>query len=151
MWLVLAYGNPLRRDDGVGWKIAGALEGRGDVHVVCVQQLTPELAADVARADGVLFLDASAEDGAGLVRLREVTSGGGATTVVHALRPSNLLGIARRLFDAAPPALTLTVGGADFGYGDRLSPEVAAAIDEARALARTALDRLAEQRAPQAR
>jgi hydrogenase maturation protease len=151
MWLVLAYGNPLRRDDGVGWKIAGALQGRGDVHVVCVQQLTPELAADVARADGVLFLDAAAEDVAGHVRLREVTGGGGATTVVHALEPSDLLGIAHHLFGAAPPALVLTVGGADFGYGDRLSWQVTAALDEARALARTALDRLAELRAPQAR
>ena len=48
MDLVIGYGNTLRGDDGVGVLVADALEGWNQaVRTLSVQQLTPELAADI--------------------------------------------------------------------------------------------------------
>ena len=57
--LVLAYGNPLRRDDGVGWVIGERLaellpEEAVDVRVL--HQLTPELAEPISRASRAFWL-----------------------------------------------------------------------------------------------
>lgn len=57
--LVIGIGNPLRSDDGVGWWLARRAERWLPASQLrAVQQLTPELAADVAAAARVLFIDA---------------------------------------------------------------------------------------------
>ena len=60
--LVIGYGNPLRGDDGAGWKAAELLAEdprlAGAV-VLARHQLTPELADDVSRASLVVLVDAS--------------------------------------------------------------------------------------------
>jgi len=61
--LILACGNTLRSDDGVGPNLAAWAEERfrqdPDVRVISRQQWTPDLAEDIAPADSVLFIDAS--------------------------------------------------------------------------------------------
>ena len=52
--LVIGVGNPLREDDGVGWRLAEALAQAG-VEVHTCHQLLPELAAELGRVDLVLF------------------------------------------------------------------------------------------------
>ena len=57
--LVIGIGNTLRGDDGVGWWLAQRAERwRPAVQVRVVQQLTPELAAELAPVNRVLFIDA---------------------------------------------------------------------------------------------
>jgi Ni,Fe-hydrogenase maturation factor len=57
--LVIGIGNPLRGDDGVGWWLAERAETlKPTPRVLRVQQLTPELAAELAAARRVLFIDA---------------------------------------------------------------------------------------------
>jgi len=62
--LVIGIGNPLRGDDGVGALLAEqaalftAADPDGPVAVRSVQQLTPELAEELARLEAVLFIDA---------------------------------------------------------------------------------------------
>ena len=56
--LVIGIGNPLRGDDGIGWRLAARLPAQPGLAVRCRQQLTPELAADLAAVQRVLFLDA---------------------------------------------------------------------------------------------
>jgi len=57
--LVIGIGNPLRSDDGVGWWLARRAERwLPPSQLRAVQQLTPELSADVAAAARVLFIDA---------------------------------------------------------------------------------------------
>ncbi len=56
--LVIGLGNPLRSDDGIGWRLAAQLPARAGLVVRCRQQLTPELAEDLAAAERVLLLDA---------------------------------------------------------------------------------------------
>ena len=62
--LIVAYGNPLRSDDGVGWVVAEELRRRlasPEVEVLQLQQLLPEVAESLSRADTVIFVDASCD------------------------------------------------------------------------------------------
>lgn len=65
--LVLGYGNTLRSDDGVGYRVAAAVHRWHvpDVEGYTCHQLTPDLAAEIAPRQRVIFVDArvvSAED-----------------------------------------------------------------------------------------
>nr|MDQ2730551.1 hydrogenase maturation protease [Armatimonadota bacterium] len=62
--LVIGYGNPLRRDDGLGPMAAQRLAALADplrVQVLTPYQLSPELAEPISQARFVLFIDASEE------------------------------------------------------------------------------------------
>ena len=56
--LFIACGNPMRRDDGVASEALRRLAQTPDRESRSVHQLTPELAAEAARFDRVVFLDA---------------------------------------------------------------------------------------------
>lgn len=150
--LLLCYGNPLRRDDGVGWVIGERLaetlpEAVADVRVL--HQLTPELAEPISRAGAVIFIDAAESNvapvgfnplplsdagfnrRAGTIDWRTLEPGNfTAQPFTHQVEPASLLAAAKELFGHAPPAHLLTVTGGDFGYGEGLSPEVAHAVEE---------------------
>lgn len=125
--LVLACGNPLREDDGVGWRLAAKLRGPG-LDVRCVHQLGPELAEDVSRAEAVLFLDAREGGEPGAVEIEDLSPAAEGPGLSHALSPRALLLCAERLYGRAPSAALLTVAGERFGHGEGLSPRVAAAV-----------------------
>ena len=135
--LVVAVGNPLRGDDGVGAAVVERARADGllDGAVVrSVIQLTPELAADVADAAVVVIVDARVGGPAGRAEWAEVLAapGGGARPALsHHLSPAALLGLAAFAYGRVPPAFTLTVGGSCFEPGAGLSPGVAAAVDAA--------------------
>jgi hydrogenase maturation protease len=148
--LVLAYGNPLRRDDGVGWRIAAALGDVPGVEIECVHQLVPELASRLGRTEGVLFIDAAVGEPAGRVRVRDVVSEEGDSGFGHVLPPERLLDLADRLHGSAPPAILVTVTAGDVGFGIELSAPVQRALGPATEAARAALDALAA-RSPCAR
>ena len=55
--LIVAYGNPLRSDDGVGWVVAEELRrslALPEVEVLRLQQLLPEVAESLSRAETVI-------------------------------------------------------------------------------------------------
>jgi hypothetical protein len=58
--LVIGYGNTLRGDDGVGYQVAETVAEwqLPQVRSIAVHQLLPELAADIAEVDLVIFVDA---------------------------------------------------------------------------------------------
>jgi hydrogenase maturation protease len=61
--LLIGVGNRLRGDDGAGYRLAELLAAEphptaAPWQVLAVQQLTPELAAAIAIANAVLFVDA---------------------------------------------------------------------------------------------
>jgi hydrogenase maturation protease len=74
--LILACGNTLRSDDGLGpWLADWAREkfaGNPAVRVLSRQQWTPDLAEDIARAQSVLFIDCSVESSPGELKLTPV-------------------------------------------------------------------------------
>ena len=128
--LVIAIGNPLRGDDGVGPAV-GALLERDGLRVLTVQELGPELAEEIAAARAVVFVDARAGGTPGEVtveRLQPAASGGASS---HALTPEILLAVAERLHGAPPPSALVAVAGRDFELQERLSPDVALTLDRA--------------------
>lgn len=138
--LVIGYGNTLRRDDGVGPRIAEAV-GRmnlPNVHVLICQQLSPELADPVSRAEAVIFVDA-AVDAPRDVQLRRLEPNKSSQLMAHAADPRTMLALARDVFGHAPEAWWLTIPAADTGFGEDLSPQTEAgfhtALQRIRALA----------------
>lgn len=138
--LILGCGNTLRSDDAVGpvlcaWA-AERFAAEPAVRAIACQQWTPELAQDVAAADAVLFIDCSVTAGPGLVQLTEVQP---ASTKgdpgAHHLDAATLLAIAQEYYGKVPSkARQLTVGAACIELGEQFSPEVQAALPNARRL-----------------
>lgn len=131
---VIGYGNPLREDDGLGFEAAAALcaglSDREDVEVHACHQLTVDLAEVLSRAECAVFVDAANEgEEAGRVRLRRLTaSDPAAGSFTHHLTPGTLLGLCRALYGRAPEGVLVSVSGAEFGFGDGLSPRVGLAL-----------------------
>jgi hydrogenase maturation protease len=121
--LVIGYGNDLRNDDGVGQAIAKTIakQNRLDVRSLSLCQLTPELAADIAIAELVIFVDAypaSPTQGLQTHSLEPLSSG---TFRSHSSDPQGLLTLARTVFGRCPTAWLIAVPGVDFELGDKFS------------------------------
>ena len=130
--LVIAYGNPLRSDDGIAWQAAEAL--RRDlghkVRVICVHQLTPEITEDIALADMVIFLDALRKGGPGHVICSAIFAAPGELHFSHYFSPSQMLELCRQLYLVEPRAFLISINGTWFGHGRELSPAAVDAIPE---------------------
>jgi hydrogenase maturation protease len=128
--LVIGFGNTLFADDGAGPLAAELIASRGieGVHVRAVQELGPELAADIAATDEVYFIDAS-EHGESVSCLPLAREADG--LLDHALTPAALLALAAGAFGRCPPAWLLLVPGEDFTLGHDLSGRTRLRVDEA--------------------
>ena len=138
MILIIGYGNPLRGDDGVGWRVAEqAAVSLADapVAVLTVHQLTPELAEPISRAGRVVFVDAAAEGEPGTVNCFGLEDTGQRPVLQpigsHLTTPDALLAMAGELFGRRPPATMVTIVGESFEVSEALTPVVAAAVPEA--------------------
>lgn len=131
--LVIGYGNTLFGDDGLGqliaqhvaeWAVPGVL-------ALARQELTPELASDLASVDEVIFVDAALHtDGIVFVPIR--AAAGETSGLDHALTPASLLALARLAFGRAPNhAWQLLVPAADFTLGHSLSAVARAGLEAA--------------------
>jgi hydrogenase maturation protease len=131
--LIIAYGNPLRSDDGVGWTVAEELSRKlasPEVEVLQLLQLLPEVAESVSRADTVIFVDASYDGEPGEVRCRPVTPPPTKAQFTHQLSPAELLDLAGRLYGATPQAFCVSLRGQCFEHGEELSESVAACLPQ---------------------
>jgi hydrogenase maturation protease len=130
--LIIAYGNPLRSDDGVAWRAADELEktfSGADVEILRTHQLAPELAEAVRGTEAVIFIDAAAGEGQpGEVRCAPVGPPEGPVRFSHQLSPSSVIALSRQLYGATPRAFSATLTGECFDHGEALSPVVAAAL-----------------------
>jgi hydrogenase maturation protease len=128
--LVIGYGNTLRGDDGIGPRVAAALEAAGLPGVTCLatHQLTPELAEPLARARVAIFVDAYAADADGTVQVQALTPHAEPGVLGHTGDPGALLAMARALYGASPAAWWVMVPGVNFGVGERLSSTAADAV-----------------------
>jgi hydrogenase maturation protease len=126
--LIIGYGNPLRSDDGVGWRAAEELErrlsGRG-VEIITRHQLTPELADTVSGSAVVFFVDARRDGMPGTVTCLRVEPQALLGPFSHQLSPGAVLGLAQELYGRIPPAFTFSVCGERFEIGETLSQSVA--------------------------
>ncbi len=132
--LLLACGNALRQDDGVGLRIAEEAERlfpASRLRIIAAPQFTPEMAEDLAHTDLAIFVDASAGDDPGAIRVAPVAVRA-EPLETHRLDPPALLALSQALCGHAPArAFVLTVGAVSFGYGDTISAPVRQAVPRA--------------------
>ncbi len=129
--LIIGYGNPLRGDDGVGWRAAQSLERCGlgnDVEVLTCHQLTPELAHKVSSSREVLFVDAEVGNEPGRISCYPVTPQTPPGSFSHQLSPDAVMGLAEELYGASPRGFIFKVCGEDFEIGEVLSKRVEAVL-----------------------
>jgi hydrogenase maturation protease len=135
--LILACGNTLRSDDGIGpWLAQWAEEKfREDpsIRIISRQQWTPDLAEDIAQAESILFIDCSIESPPGSVSLREVHLALQAQGLdTHHQGAPELLALTRDLYNLQPRAVSLlTIGAGSTALGETFSEPVLDAIPEA--------------------
>jgi hydrogenase maturation protease len=124
----------LRQDDGVGLRIAEAAEKlfpASRLRIVAAQQFTPEMAADLAATELVIFVDACAADEPGAIRVAAVAAEE-ESPETHRLDPPALLAMAQSLCGHAPArAFALTIGAGCFGYGEEISGPLRQAVPRA--------------------
>lgn len=142
--LIIGYGNPMRRDDGLGPHIADMLAERlGDaVQVEAIFQLTPELADPISKAARVIFIDASVEGEAGIIKLAGVSANVPTGALTHHFSPAGLLHLAQTLYGRSAAAQIVTVTGSDFDLGEGFSPAVEAVIPQVVAIISRMVNRL---------
>ncbi len=130
--LVIGYGNTLRGDDGVGPKVAEAVEELRlpDVEALACAQLAPELADPISRARLVVFVDA-AVDAPLKVQLRKLVPAESSQLMAHAADPGTMLALARDVFGHAPEAWWLTIPAATLEFREGLSPLAQRGLKEA--------------------
>jgi hydrogenase maturation protease len=146
--LILACGNTLRGDDGIGpwlaeWA-AARLRDEPAVRILSRQQWTPELAEEIAAANSVIFIDGSAEVPPGAVKLAPVAPAASDSRVsAHYLGAAELLALSRELYGSLPGnAWLLTVGIGSIELGEEFSTAVQAALPVARDLLNHSVKRL---------
>src|SRR5258707_6574994 len=125
--LVVAYGNPLRSDDGLAWKAAEEISQRSfphQVEVVTLHQPTPELALAVSEASMVLFLDAARTGIPGVLALEKLLPAAQTSGFTHDFSPSAILSLAQELYSKIPEAYLLSMCGECFDHGETLSATV---------------------------
>jgi hydrogenase maturation protease len=138
--LILACGNTLRRDDGIGPCLAQWAEERWRddlrVKVICDHQWTPEMAEEVAAAETVVFVDCSLDQPPGQIILRELSAASlKPGLVTHHLGAAELLGVAQELYGRQPRrACLLTIGAGSIELGEGLSPALQNALPDAKDL-----------------
>lgn len=133
--LLIGYGNTLRGDDAAGPAAAEIAAGWRLPHLVArpCQQLTPDLAEDVGRADVVIFIDALAQTiaPAGLRIERMDPAPARVRGDSHVACPCELLRLARELYDARPEAWIIGIPAEQFDCGAGLSRSAQDHIDRA--------------------
>ena len=131
--VVAGYGNPLRGDDGVGWRVAEAVaEKWGErVCVLMGQQPAPEWTPELAAADVAFLVDATHDSVPGLCVRRLEPVVGGQLLDGHTFGPGHLLGLAAALYGRVPESYLLLLPTKSFDFGETLSPTTARAAEHA--------------------
>jgi hydrogenase maturation protease len=135
--LILACGNTLREDDGLGpWLADWARErfgGNPAVRILSDHQWTPELAEEIARAESVIFIDCATDSAPGLVRTSPVEPAAPSSKLgTHHLDAAQLLALSQQLYSALPRnSLLLTVGTGSLELREGFSDAVQAALPHA--------------------
>lgn len=136
--LIIGYGNPYRRDDGVAFHIINALRERtgrpalareddgedslgGPLDTLMLHQLLPELAPLLKDYQKVIFVDAHAGGIPDNVRVAAVCEDYGFQAVTHHMSPGMMLTLARQVAGARPRGWLVSVRGEDFDFGEELS------------------------------
>jgi hydrogenase maturation protease len=133
--LVIGYGNPLRGDDGLGWRVVERLAEMADpsATTMAVHQLTPELAEPISAVDVVIFVDACCDGSPGSWRCDSIgpsTATPATNSFGHHFTPEALLSYAAAVFQARPQSLLISAAAESFDCGEKLTPRTESAMLE---------------------
>jgi hydrogenase maturation protease len=134
MILIVGYGNPLRGDDAVGHiaalQLAKLFENDAAVDVWNVQQLTPDLAENIAKYEFVILVDARQQTPAGQIILEKLALPPRMVSrpYSHHMQPVELFALTKALYQASPRIVLATITAEDFEVGKPLSPVVEGAL-----------------------
>ncbi|GAB4330461.1 MAG: hydrogenase maturation protease [Leptolyngbyaceae cyanobacterium] len=124
-YLVIGYGNSLRGDDGAGQRVAEQVEDwhLDNVRSLALHQLTPEVAADIAEAGTVIFVDATlpTEEPITQVQLVPIQAQDTPTHWAHFQDPRSLLTLTQRVYGTVPPSWWILIPAIDFEFGEQFS------------------------------
>jgi len=120
--LVIGYGNTLRGDDAAGVHAAGLIVKRHpEIICVCVHQLMPELAEQIAECDIVFFIDAQKDITETKARL-VAPSIGADQPRTHFISPESLLTLSQQLYQHLPTkAYVVGIPASQFEFSEKLS------------------------------
>jgi hydrogenase maturation protease len=121
--LIIGYGNELRGDDGLGPFVAESIAAAKlpGVVVKTAVQLLPELAADLAEARLVVFVDASMKPGEQGIPVRLLAADDTFSWCTHRADPHTLLALTQAIYGRTPETWWLAVSGLDFDYREGMS------------------------------
>lgn len=130
--LVYGFGNPGRRDDGLGIAFADLIEERGIPGVSCERnyQLNIEDALEIAAYDAVIFADASLDAGEPF-ELRELSPARDITFTSHAMPAHSVLALCEDLYRKSPRAYMMAIRGYSWEIGEGLSGDAADNLEKA--------------------
>jgi len=117
--LIIAIGNPLRRDDGVAQAVAARFEDDPRIGLRRVLQITPEIAAEIAGCDSVVFVDADLT--VTRLTMAPVNESGLCPPLTHASTPPEIVALSRNLFGFVGTALLCRLPVEDLSSGEGLS------------------------------
>jgi hydrogenase maturation protease len=147
--LIIACGNPLRSDDGLAWraaqKLSQTLQPR-EAEVVCVHQLTPELAEEASRFRTVVFLDARRSSRSRDVLSKRLRARFARSFFSHKLSPEEVLALCQRLYHRKPRGFLVSTRGARFDPGESLSAAATNALPRMIATVRNLVSRRPAER-----
>jgi hydrogenase maturation protease len=146
--LILGYGNVDRGDDGLGYYVVSELARRaaqievepyddlptaltGNVHLLFLRQLTPELAETLAEYERVCFVDAHTGNVPDDLNIVDLESGFQTSPFTHHMTPATCLALAHSVYGRAPQARLVSVRGHEFGFSRALSPRTAELAEQA--------------------
>ena len=126
--LIYGYGNPGRKDDGMGIKITEMIEEWKTAHdlyqidVDSNYQLNVEDAEKVSQYDIVIFADASQETDLTNFRLTEVEPNEQKVEfTMHAVSPAYIVHLCQKLFHKKPEAKLLSIKGYRWEFEEGIS------------------------------
>ena len=138
--LVIGYGNTLRGDDAAGIRAAELIVKRhSEIECVCIHQLMPELAEQIAVSDIVFFFDADVNVTQPNMRLA-MPNVEDDQPRTHFISPESLLRLSQMLYQRMPSkAYIIGIPASQFEFSEELSESTKKAIEESVILAESLL------------
>ncbi len=134
-YLIIGYGNSLRGDDGAGQEVADRVNDWNleNVRSLSLHQLTPEVAAAIAEAEIVIFVDAisSSEKPIKQVQIIPLQAQENSSHWTHFQDPRSLLLLTQNLYGKTPIAYQVMIPAESFAFGESLSLTTEIAIEQA--------------------
>jgi len=129
--LVIGYGNTLRGDDAAGVHAAELIAQRHpEIICVCLHQLVPELAEQIAECDLVFFIDAQKNITQPNARL-VAPSIEADQPRTHFISPESLLALSQQLYQHIPTkAYVVGIPASQFEFSEELSTATKNGVDE---------------------